>query len=684
MIIPGAFATIAEPHVTAQDERIKILNNGVGYSNLLIEKMYGDTVLWTNSAIFFEIVNVSDEIVYDVDVAITTYSKKLGILDEGWLCLPIKGGNLLPGESTVLTCWLNERGWNCNETWIDYSWVPTEDDLETMIPYGIYEHSLEITSVNDNKGMITGTVKNNADYKIHDVSVFIIKYDSQNNIQGILTHESIDKINPGKSKKFSVSTYLPGNTGNEEREILFYNEPARIELVAEGIVTNEIGGYYVGSKFYNSGSLVPEHIDIDNLDKMISNERLCSFSETKVNPVGKSSNIPAWIKNNAGWWAEGQIDDSSFLQGMQFLIKSGIMIIPPTEVIESSITQDVPAWIKNNAGWWAEGQIDDSSFLQGMQFLIKSGIIILEKEDNKLSEEEIQRRADWLWNQSTTVLHVKDPQYLETTEISNYQIQEGELENPIRSDIDESLEQYRNQRLVGQIWNGVKEVVPNNYLNELSSLRLETDGNQGMLAFVQKDPEDSTKFYFGIDPLDAAPSAVFDIKNVKASIVHEFGHVIGGTVAHSDGNIADFDLVKKNIQEYRKIINNNQNECHPNFYDRLSGCMNDDSYMSEFYKKFWSGIMNEFSYSFEYGNHAEFEEDNADFHAKFENRFVTKYSASNPVEDFAESFTAFVLFEDPNFPIRTMYYNPVIKEKIDFFYNYPELIEIRDYIRKNL
>ena len=37
----------------------------------------------------------------------------------------------------------------------------------------------------------------------------------------------------------------------------------------------------------------------------------------------------------------------------------------------------IPAWIKNNAGWWADGQIPDSAFVQGIQFLIKEGIINL-------------------------------------------------------------------------------------------------------------------------------------------------------------------------------------------------------------------------------------------------------------------------------------------------------------------
>ena len=37
--------------------------------------------------------------------------------------------------------------------------------------------------------------------------------------------------------------------------------------------------------------------------------------------------IPQWIKNNAAWWADGQIDDNTFVQGIQFLITSGIMKI---------------------------------------------------------------------------------------------------------------------------------------------------------------------------------------------------------------------------------------------------------------------------------------------------------------------------------------------------------------------
>ena len=50
----------------------------------------------------------------------------------------------------------------------------------------------------------------------------------------------------------------------------------------------------------------------------------------------------------------------------------------PLVVDRVGITQtSIPAWIKNNAGWWATDQIDDSAFVQGIQYLIQEGIIVV-------------------------------------------------------------------------------------------------------------------------------------------------------------------------------------------------------------------------------------------------------------------------------------------------------------------
>ena len=47
-----------------------------------------------------------------------------------------------------------------------------------------------------------------------------------------------------------------------------------------------------------------------------------------VDRIGvEQTSIPAWIKNNAGWWATDQIDDSTFVQGIQYLIQEGIIVV---------------------------------------------------------------------------------------------------------------------------------------------------------------------------------------------------------------------------------------------------------------------------------------------------------------------------------------------------------------------
>ena len=102
---------------------------------------------------------------------------------------------------------------------------------------------------------------------------------------------------------------------------------------------------------------------------------VCSISIfVSLAQAQENYNIPSWIKNNAKWWSEGQIDDSDFTKGIQYLIQNGIMKIPQTQASSSSSNQ-IPIWIKNNAGSWANGQISDDDFVKGIQYLISEGII---------------------------------------------------------------------------------------------------------------------------------------------------------------------------------------------------------------------------------------------------------------------------------------------------------------------
>ena len=131
--------------------------------------------------------------------------------------------------------------------------------------------------------------------------------------------------------------------------------------------------------------------------------------------------IPNWFKGNAGFWAQNQIDDETFIAGIEYLIEQKIMNIPnlqkfepepilhfidvekgtqhyidryyhddvyrdwfdsnfPEYTIEEAVGLPsdpvIPDWIKNNAKLWTEDMITDSDFLNGVEFLIKNGIIL--------------------------------------------------------------------------------------------------------------------------------------------------------------------------------------------------------------------------------------------------------------------------------------------------------------------
>ena len=88
----------------------------------------------------------------------------------------------------------------------------------------------------------------------------------------------------------------------------------------------------------------------------------------------KEITIPDWIRNNALWWSEEQIDDNTFVQGIEYLIKNKIIVIPTSQQ-QDSLSQEIPSWIRNNAAWWAAEQIDDNTFVQGLEYLIQKGII---------------------------------------------------------------------------------------------------------------------------------------------------------------------------------------------------------------------------------------------------------------------------------------------------------------------
>jgi len=98
-----------------------------------------------------------------------------------------------------------------------------------------------------------------------------------------------------------------------------------------------------------------------------------------------AENVPDWVKNTAGWWAEDVISETEFVNAIEYLVKEDIIRVNVSQTSETS--QSVPDWVKNTAGWWAEDVISETEFVNAIAYLIKVGIISISKECEFFGEE---------------------------------------------------------------------------------------------------------------------------------------------------------------------------------------------------------------------------------------------------------------------------------------------------------
>ena len=174
----------------------------------------------------------------------------------------------------------------------------------------------------------------------------------------------------------------------EMGKIKFVVTDDKNQFVTGAMINNWIYSFSADDGFTDWVDVFPTTVEPYVAEAILSDQRTIKSKPFLVFPgeqkiidittgdVLSKSKIPSWIKNNAGWWADDLIDDSSFVQGIQFLIQEELILVPSTTTINSDKSNDkIPSWIKNNAGWWADDLIDDSSFVQGIQFLIQEGLI---------------------------------------------------------------------------------------------------------------------------------------------------------------------------------------------------------------------------------------------------------------------------------------------------------------------
>ncbi len=156
-------------------------------------------------------------------------------------------------------------------------------------------------------------------------------------------------------------------------------------------------------------------------------------------------------------------------------------------------------------------------------------------------------------------------------------------------------------------------------------------------AALPTDSEDNSSYTIRIDIHDVFDDQgnYRDLDKTLATFVHEYGHV----------------LTLNNEQVDLSKLTQQKSYYTPEAY-------RDGSYIKAFYDRFWNVEAGELSYY------------------QHPDRYVNEYASQNVTEDIAESFMVFVL--DGKQPGQSL-----AAQKINFFYQYPELVAVRDSIRRN-
>lgn len=193
---------------------------------------------------------------------------------------------------------------------------------------------------------------------------------------------------------------------------------------------------------------------------------------------------------------------------------------------------------------------------------------------------------------------------------------------------------YRNNRSAHhRIWDYFTHVVP---LEERPGLA-EFDIYAGGASGAQFSPTEDGGWILRFNVL-----AGTDSNYLTEALIHEYGHFL-------------------TLNPTQQIPLDNGQQCPQ---EPLHKCPAPDSYANQFFEEFWRPIYREWI------NTSDDTGRNFQFYLKYSDQFVSEYAASQPLEDIAETWTAFILHPKPGS-------DTIAGQKVLFFYRFPELVELR-------
>ena len=261
-----------------------------------------------------------------------------------------------------------------------------------------------------------------------------------------------------------------------------------------------------------------------------------------------------------------------------------------------------------------------------------------------------------------TLRDQKDLHYLVTYTLKNDRLA-NRKEIDVPADFKKELDTRASHE---QIWDYFAALIPSEQRSFVTEFSAMSDGQSQILGGVSRTMDDPTDWELFVDVIDGS-----NRYSLTYTLMHEFGHLL----TLNSSQVAIDKLVVFNPDD-EKFYDRAVAEC-PQYFAG-DGCSTSKSYINEFFNRFWN------SFYAEWQEIDKTKEDEASyygslhrFYKQYADQFLTEYAATSPEEDIAEAWAFFVLSPKPEL-------TSIANEKILFFYEYPELVQIRQKILTHL
>lgn len=248
--------------------------------------------------------------------------------------------------------------------------------------------------------------------------------------------------------------------------------------------------------------------------------------------------------------------------------------------------------------------------------------------------------------------------------LASYDVEESTITDPILKTVPKDLQDEQHDTVLQQeAWSIFTTLIPVQNRQMVSQFNVFTDGYSNTLAAVDQTENDLSQWMLEVDVADLE-----DKDALIYTMVHEYAHLL---TLNSSQVTPDADTYKDPLNP--ELQKEKAAACSTYFVG--TGCTHPDSYMNAFYNRFWADISDEWQQvdALQYGAEDLVPYYNGlyAFYLKHKDRFVDDYAVTHPAEDIAESFTYFVFNPKP-------VGNSIRDQKLAFFYEYPELVQLRE------